>query len=74
MQPCIGSQTASVDEEIRRLFLETVEALEAVLLTVQIERQPQEGTLEGADFVRREAVRRLVRLRQAIEREGSGGA
>jgi hypothetical protein len=63
-----------VDEEIRRLFLETVEALEAVLVAVQVERYPDQSTIEGRDFVRREAVRRLVRLRQAIEREEPGGS
>jgi len=63
-----------VDEEIRRLFLETVEALEAVFVAVQVERHPEDSTIEGRDFVRREAARRLVRLRQALEREEPHGA
>ncbi len=67
-------QTAPVDEEIRRLFLETVEALEAVLIAVQVDR-PVPWTVEGGarDFATREAVRRLIRLRQAVQ-ESTGGS
>lgn len=63
-----------MDEEIRRLFLETVEALEAVLIAVQVDR-PVPPAVEGSatDFATREAVRRLIRLRQAVQESTGEG-
>lgn len=52
-----------MDEQTRKLFAEVVEALEAVLITAQIE-QPDDT--RRADYAIREAVRRVNRLRKAI--------
>src|SRR5690606_34722035 len=61
----VASHTCGMDPEIRRLFLETVEALEAVLVTMQLEegnRDPKE-----LEYARTEVLRRVVELRRAIE-------
>jgi len=50
------------DQEMRRLLLEVAETLEAVIVAMQTER-------EGGDvaFVMREAVKRVVQLRQHLD-------
>lgn len=55
-----------MDPEIRRLFLETVEALEAVMMTMQLELG--EGDPKDLEFAKVEALRRVVELRKAVER------
>lgn len=56
-----------MDPEIRRLFLDTVEALEAVLVTMQLELG--EGDRKGLEYAKVEALRRVVELRKAIEKD-----
>lgn len=48
-------------ETIRSLFLEVAELLEAIVIALQTERDRQES-----EFVLREAVRRVVRLREHL--------
>ena len=48
-------------ETIRTLFLEVAELLEAIVIALQTERTPVES-----EFVVREAVRRVVRLREHL--------
>lgn len=48
-------------ETIRTLFLEVAELLEAIVIALQTERTPAEN-----EFVVREAVRRVVRLREHL--------
>lgn len=54
--------------EVRRLLLEVAETLEAVIIALQAERS---GAEPG--FALREAVRRVVQLRQHLELPESGG-
>ena len=49
------------NESIRELFLEVAELLEAIVIALQAERDQAE-----AGFVLREAVRRVVRLREHL--------
>jgi hypothetical protein len=56
-----------MDPEIRRLFVETVAALEAVLVTMQLELG--DGDKKDLEFAKVEALRRIVELRKAVERE-----
>jgi hypothetical protein len=51
-----------VDDEIKRLLSETVEALEAILVAVQLEPQSP-----GSDYALNEAVRRINHLRRNVE-------
>ena len=72
-QPCSAipgerPQTGRMDEETRKLFAEVVEALEAVLITAQLEQQHD---AKGADYAIREAVRRVNRLRKALQDDSS---
>lgn len=48
-------------ETIRTLFLEVAELLEAIVIALQTDRLPQQN-----EFVVREAVRRVVRLREHL--------
>lgn len=59
--------TQAMDPEIRRLFLETVEALEAVLVTMQLELGEEDR--QKSEYAKIEALRRVVQLRKAIEAE-----
>lgn len=52
-----------MDEETRKLLEEVVEALEAVLLAAQLEERDR----RGADYALREAIRRVNRLRRAVQ-------
>jgi hypothetical protein len=54
-----------MDPEIRRLFMETLEALEAVLVTMQLEADS--GDPERMHYAKVEALRRVVQLRKALE-------
>jgi len=56
---------ALVDDEIKRLLFETVEALEAILVAVQLEPQSS-----GSDYAVNEAVRRINHLRRNVETPG----
>ena len=49
------------NESIRELFLEVAELLEAIVIALQTERDRTETS-----FVVREAVRRVVRLREHL--------
>ncbi len=48
-------------ESVRELFIEVAELLEAIVIALQAERDNAEST-----FVLREAVRRVVRLREHL--------
>jgi len=50
-----------VSESTRELFLEVAELLEAIVIALQTEQARPENT-----FVLREAVRRVVRLREHL--------
>ena len=52
-------------EDIRSLFLEVAELLEAIVIAIQTERTEVES-----EFVVREAVRRVVRLREHLSDAG----
>jgi hypothetical protein len=56
-------------EELRGILVEIAETLEAVIIALQAERS---GTAPG--FVIREAVRRVVQLRQHLESLEERGA
>jgi len=56
-------------ENIRELFLEVTDLLEAIVVALQTEH----GQVEG-DFVVREAVRRVVRLREHLNAADEGGS
>ena len=59
-----------MDPEIRRLFMETLEALEAVLVTMQIEAET--GDAERIRYAKIEALRRVVQLRKVLESKIDG--
>ncbi len=52
-------------ETIRALFLEVAELLEAIVIAIQTDRTEIDG-----EFVVREAVRRVVRLREHLSDSG----
>lgn len=52
-------------ETVRSLFLEVAELLEAIVIALQTERDRQES-----EFVLREAIRRVVRLREHLNWTG----
>jgi hypothetical protein len=54
-----------MDPEIRRLFMETLEALEAVLVTMQVEAES--GDADRIRYAKVEALRRVVQLRKVLE-------
>ncbi|GMV85183.1 MAG: hypothetical protein AMXMBFR80_10390 [Dehalococcoidia bacterium] len=56
-------------EELRVILLEVAETLEAVIIALQAERGDQE-----ASYVIREAVRRVVQLRQHLDALDAQGA
>jgi hypothetical protein len=57
----VDEQQPGENESIRELFLEVAELLEAIVIALQAERDQAE-----AGFVLREAVRRVVRLREHL--------
>jgi len=59
-----------MDVETRQLLAEVVEALDAILLAAQLEPRP--AGRRHADYVVREAVRRVNRLRRTLQ--GGGNA
>jgi hypothetical protein len=52
-------------ETMRSLFLEVAELLEAIVIAIQTERSEMDN-----EFVVREAVRRVVRLREHLGEAG----
>ncbi len=54
-------------ESIRELFLEVTDLLEAIVVALQTERGQAEGS-----FVLREAVRRVVKLREHLNAVDDG--
>ncbi len=59
-----------MDPEIRRLFMETLEALEAVLVTMQLEADTEDPA--RMQYAKVEALRRVVQLRKALEGQIDG--
>ena len=62
MEPMPGEHDWIDNRELRELLLEVAETLEAVIIALQAERT---GTEPG--YVIREAVRRVVALRQHLD-------
>ena len=64
------SHTQRMDPEIRRLFMETLEALEAVLVTMQLEVDADDP--ERMQYDKVEELRRVVQLRRVLESQLDG--
>jgi len=62
MEPMPGESDRMDSRELREILLEVAETLEAVIIALQAERT---GTEPG--YVIREAVRRVVALRQHLD-------
>lgn len=65
MEPVPGGTDPLDTRELREILLEVAETLEAVIIALQAERS---GSEPG--FVIREAVRRVVQLRQHLDSSG----
>ncbi|MGE0600383.1 MAG: hypothetical protein AB7J35_14625 [Dehalococcoidia bacterium] len=67
MEPMPGESNRFDNRELREILLEVAETLEAVIIALQAERT---GSEPG--YVIREAVRRVVALRQHLDTPSSG--
>ena len=65
---CMDESTDPVPESTRELFLEVAELLEAIVIALQTDPEKPDST-----FVMREAVRRVVRLREHLNQEFDAG-
>jgi len=64
----MDESTEPVPESTRELFLEVAELLEAIVIALQTDPEKPDST-----FVLREAVRRVVRLREHLNQEFDPG-
>jgi hypothetical protein len=64
----MDESTDPVPESSRELFLEVAELLEAIVIALQTDSEKPQG-----NFVLREAVRRVVRLREHLHQEFGPG-